>query len=181
MQSVLSRMWTRVVISISYDDNHYTTDTSLSTIPPEVWKTTKFDDLLLRYCNTVYSQNTIEGQTKGCILPFPKKDDLGIAKNYRSITLTSIAAKVYNALLLKCIEPEIEKIIWKNQNGFWGNRSTTSQILRICRILGDRAKNLEVTYLFVDFSKSGESIHRWKNTSSVWSPQRNYHSHNDAL
>ena len=29
MQSVLSRIWTRVAMSISYDDNHYTTGTSL--------------------------------------------------------------------------------------------------------------------------------------------------------
>ena len=36
---------------------------------------------------------------KGCILPFPKKGDLGSAKNYRGITLTSIAAKIYNILL----------------------------------------------------------------------------------
>ena len=29
MQSISSRIWTRVAVSISYDDNHYTTDTSL--------------------------------------------------------------------------------------------------------------------------------------------------------
>ena len=29
MQSVSSRIWTRVVVSISYDDNHYTTGTSV--------------------------------------------------------------------------------------------------------------------------------------------------------
>ena len=29
MQSVRSRIWTRVAISISYDDNDYTTGTSL--------------------------------------------------------------------------------------------------------------------------------------------------------
>ena len=28
MQSVSSRIWSRVAVSISYDDNHYTTDTS---------------------------------------------------------------------------------------------------------------------------------------------------------
>ena len=28
MQSVSSRIWTRVAVSISYDDNHYTTGTS---------------------------------------------------------------------------------------------------------------------------------------------------------
>ena len=30
MQSVSSRIWTRVAVSISYDDNHYTTSTSIS-------------------------------------------------------------------------------------------------------------------------------------------------------
>ena len=71
----------------------------LDEIPPEVWKTRQFDDILLRQCNAVYSQNRIERWTKGCILPFPKKGDLGLAKNYRGITLTSVAAKIYNALL----------------------------------------------------------------------------------
>ena len=30
MHSVSSRIWTRVAVSISYDDNHYTTGTSVS-------------------------------------------------------------------------------------------------------------------------------------------------------
>ena len=54
---------------------------------------------------------------KGCIPPFPKKSNLGWAKNYRGITLTSIAAKIYNALLRNRIEPKIDNILWKNQNG----------------------------------------------------------------
>ena len=78
-------------------------------------------------------------------------------------TLTSIAAKIYNALLRNCVELKIEKIPWKNQNGFQRNRSTTSQILTICWIPKDvRAKNLEATILFVDFSKAFDFIHRGK-------------------
>ena len=50
---------------------------------------------------------------KGCILPFPKKGDLGLAKNYRGLTLTSIAAKIYNALLRNRIEPKIDNILRK--------------------------------------------------------------------
>ena len=107
----------------------------LDEIPPEVWKTRQFDDILLRHCNAVYNQNPIDRWMKGCILPFPKKDDLGLAKNYRGITLTSIAAKTYNALLRNCIEPKIDNILRKNQNDFQSNRSTTSQILTIRRIL----------------------------------------------
>ena len=65
----------------------------------------------------------------------------GIAKNYRGTTLTSIEAKVYNALLLNHIEPEIEKILRKNQNGFRRKQSALSQILTIRRISeGVRAK-----------------------------------------
>ena len=100
---------------------------------------------------------------KGCILPFPIKGDLRLTKNYRGITLTSIAAKIYNALLRNRIEPQIDNILRKNQNVFRRNRSTTSEILTIRRILkGVRAKNLQVTILFVDFSKAFDSIHRGK-------------------
>ena len=113
----------------------------LDEIPPEVWKTRQFDDILLRHCNAVYNQNPIDIWMKGCILPFPKKGDLGLAKNYWGITLTSIVAKIYNALLRNRIEPKIDNILWKNENGFRRNRSPTSQILTIRRILeGARAK-----------------------------------------
>ena len=82
---------------------------------------------------------------------------------YRGITLTSIAAKIYNALLRNRIEPKIDNILRKNQNGFRRNRSTTSQILTIRRILeGVRAKNLQATLIFVDFTKAFDSIHRGK-------------------
>ena len=41
--------------------------------------------------------------TNGCILPFPKKGDLGFIMNYRGVTLTAIAAKIYNALLINWV------------------------------------------------------------------------------
>ena len=58
-------------------------------IPLEEWKIRQFDDILLQYCNAVYNQNLIDKWMKGCILPFPKKGNLGLAKNYQDITLTS--------------------------------------------------------------------------------------------
>ena len=78
----------------------------LDEIPPEVWKTRQFDD--------IHNQNPIDRWMKGCILPFPKKGDLGLAKYYRGITLTSIAAKIYNALLRNRIESKIDNILRKN-------------------------------------------------------------------
>ena len=137
----------------------------LDEIPPEVWKTRQFDDILLRHCNAVYNQNPIDRWMKGCILPFPKKCDLGLAKNYRGITLTSIAAKIYNALLRNHIEPKIDNILRKNQNGFRRNRSTTSQILTIRRILeGVRSKNLQATLILSGPGSDG-------NKEVLWIPQ----------
>ena len=111
----------------------------LDEIPPEVWKTRKFD----RW-------------TKGCILPFPKKGDLRISKNCCGITLTSIAAKIYNALLLNHIAPTFEKILGKNKNSSQRNRSTISQVLTILE------KILEATLLFEDFCNPFDSIQRRK-------------------
>ena len=135
----------------------------LDGIPPEVWKTGKFNDLLLYYCNEVYKGNVIQSWTEGCILPFPKKGDLSKTSNYRGITLTSIAAKIYNALLLNRIQPEMEKILRRNQNGFRKGRSTIGQILTVRRIIeGVKARQIPATLLFVDFSKAFDSVHRGK-------------------
>ena len=100
---------------------------------------------------------------KGCIPAFRKKRDLGLAMNYRGIILTSIAAKIYNALLRNRIESKIENILRKNQNSFQRNRSTTSQILTFLRILeGVRLKIQQASKLFVDFTKAFDSIHGGK-------------------
>ena len=88
------------------------------------------------------------------ILPLPKMADLERAMNCRDITFISIAAKIYNAQLRNSIEPKIEKMLRKNQSGFRRNRSMTSQISTIRRILGVRAKNPQgntiVCRLFLD-------------------------------
>jgi len=66
----------------------------LDNIPAEVWKLENFNDILLSLCNAAYRGNPIDKWREGCILPFPKKGDLGTPSNYRGITLTSIAAKI---------------------------------------------------------------------------------------
>ena len=100
---------------------------------------------------------------KGCILPFPKKCDIGLAKNYRGITLTSIAAKIYNALLRNRIEPKIDNILRKTEmaseeidprpHKYWPS-------VESLKAYGQ--KNLLATILFVDFTEAFDSIHRGK-------------------
>ena len=135
----------------------------LDEIPPEVWKTRRFNDILLKSCTSLYNRSSIQIWTEGCILPFPKKGDLSLATNYRGITLTPIAAKIYNSMLLNRIQPEVEKVLRRNQNGFRNNRSTVGQSLTVRRIIeGVKANNLAAVILFVDFSKAFDSIHRGK-------------------
>ena len=113
--------------------------------------------------NAVYNQNPIDRWMKGCILPFSEKGALGLAKNYRGKTLTSIAVKIYNTLQRNRIESKTEYILRKNQNSIRRNRSTTSQSLTIRRILeGLLAKNLQATISFFDFTKAFDSIPRGK-------------------
>lgn len=62
-------------------------------------------------------------------------------------------------MILNTIQPAMETILSKNQNGFLKNRSATGQILTIRRII-EGARVL----LFVDFSKAlfVDYIHRAK-------------------
>ena len=70
---------------------------------------------------------------------------------------------VYYALLLSRIHPEIKKILRLNQNGFRGNRPSTSQILTSRQIIKEfRSKSLQATLLFEDSSKAFHSIHPGK-------------------
>ena len=102
----------------------------------------KFDELL-QLSDAI---NTKQKWTKGYILPFSKKGDLGITANYKGIILTAIAAKIYNAQLFNRIRQEVKNVLVKNQNGFRRNRSWTSPILTVRQIIEEiRAKNSENT------------------------------------
>ena len=56
--------------------------------------------------------------TTNVIVPLLKKGDLSLMTNYRGITLMSIAAKVYNKVLLMRIRDHMHPILRKNQAGF---------------------------------------------------------------
>ena len=89
--------------------------------------------LALNYLQWLICHKTKQKSQKSCW--FCWSCDLGIGKNNGDIIITFITAKVYNALLLNCIRPEIEKILRKNLNSFQRNHSTTSKIRTIYRTI----------------------------------------------
>ena len=92
-------------------------------------------------------------------IAFPKKGDLGQTSNYREIILTSIAAKIYSALLLNRIQAEMGNIIRRNQKRFRKGCSAIGQILIVRRIIGVKARQIPTTLLFVDISKTFDAVH----------------------
>ena len=71
-------------------------------------------------------------------------------------------------------KPEIEKILWKNQNGFWRNQSTTSQILIIhLRSLCKKSYDNILIYWFLPGIWLYTQREDGANSSSLWtSPKK---------
>ena len=133
-------------------------------VPPEVLKRCDLDDIILQFANELLVKGEKPQQWSDMdIVTLPKKGDLGLAENYRGISLSSIVAKTVNRLILNRIQPALDKLLRTNQNGFRPGRSTTAQILALRRIIeGVKSNNLECVILFIDFKKAFDSIHRGK-------------------
>ena len=76
-------------------------------------------EVIHKFCVEVFTSLTPPEQwTTNIIVPLPKKGDLSCMNNYRGITLMSIAAKVYNKILLTRIRDHVEPKLRSNQAGF---------------------------------------------------------------
>lgn len=130
-------------------------------IPASLWKHKLFHDQLLEFCNGTFEGKKPKAFSKSCIIPLPKAGDLQQPNNYRGITLSAIASKVYNSLLLNRITLHLDPILRRNQNGFRKKRSTLPQILAIRRIIDElKVSKKKGTIIFVDFSKAFDSVDR---------------------
>ena len=130
-------------------------------IPPDVLKLC--DIIILSMANKLFDGDKPDQWSIGNLIPIPKSGNLSEYENYRGIMLTAIAAKLTNKMILNRIQPEIDKRLRPNQNGFRPGRSTSAQILALRRIIeGVKNNNLKSIIVFVDFRKAFDSIHRGK-------------------
>jgi hypothetical protein len=63
------------------------------------------------------------------VVPMHKNDEKTACSNYRGTSLLSTSYKMLSNILLARLTPYADEIIGDHQCGFWGNRSTTGQIL----------------------------------------------------
>ena len=91
--------------------------------------------------------------------------------NFRGISLMSIAAKVFNRVILNRIYDEISLHLRPFQAGFRRGKSCTEQIHIIRRILEQyHQKNIPTFMIFIDFKKAFDSI----NKDTMWKILRHY-------
>ena len=93
-------------------------------------------DMLLIICNKIWQTGEWPTPwTQSLIITLPKKGNLQLCQNCRTISLISHPSKGMLRILLNRLKPQAEEIIKEEQAGFSAGRSTTEQIfnLRILR------------------------------------------------
>ena len=105
-------------------------------------------DVLTEICNRIWRTGEWLTQwTQSLSITLPKKGNLKLCQNYRTISLISHSSKV----ILNRLKPQAEEIIAEEQAGLRAGRSTTEQIFNL-RILWEKylqhQQNLD--HVFVD-------------------------------
>ena len=98
--------------------------------------------------------------TKSIIITIPKKGDLQLCENYRTISLVVHASKVLLEIIRQRLKPHIEMHLSEEQAGFRSGRSTVEQIF-VWRQLAERyieAQNGELVNVFIDFKKAFDRV-----------------------
>ena len=87
-------------------------------------------------------------------ITLPKKGNLQLCQNYRTISLISHSSKVMLKVILNRLKPQAEDIIAEVQAGFRAGKSTTEQIFNL-RILCEKylQHQQNLYHVFIDFKK----------------------------
>ena len=88
--------------------------------------------MLLIICNKIWQTDEWPTPwTQSLIITLPKKGNLQLCQNYRTISLISHPSKAMLRILLNRLKPQAEDIIKEEQAGFRAGGSTTEQIFSL--------------------------------------------------
>ena len=129
-------------------------------------------DILTTICNKIWKTGEWPTTwTRSLVITLPKKGNLQLCQNYRTISLISHPSKVMLKIILNRLQPHAEEIIAEDQAGFRAGRSTTEQIINL-RILGEKylQHQQNLYHVFIDFKKAYGSV--WQ--EALWATMRKY-------
>ena len=129
-------------------------------------------DILTAICNKIWKTGEwLTTWTQSLVITLPKKGNLQLCQNYRTISLISRPCKVMLKIILNRLKPQAEEIIAEEQAGFRARRSTTEQIFNL-RILCEKylQHQQNLYHVFIDFKKAFDRV--WH--EAVWSTMRKY-------
>ena len=112
-------------------------------------------DILTTICNKIWKTGKWPTTwTQSLVITLPKKGNLQLCQNYRTISLISQPSKVMLKIILNRLKSQAKEIIAEEQAGFraWG--STTEQIFNL-RILGEKylQHQQKLYHVFIDFKR----------------------------
>ena len=128
--------------------------------------------ILTSICNKIWRTRewpTTWTQSLGITLP--KKGNLQVCQNYRTISLISHSSKVILKNILNRLQPQAEEIFAEEKAGFRAGRSTTEQIFNP-RILSEKylQHQRNLCHVFIDFKKAFDKV--WH--EALWASMRKY-------
>ena len=129
-------------------------------------------DILTTFCNKIWKTGEWPTTwTQSLVITLPKKGNLQLCQNYRTISLISHPSKVMLKIILNRLQPQAEEIIAEEQAGFRARRRTTEPIF-ILRILGEKylQHQQNLYHVFIDFKKAFDRV--WH--EALWAIMRKY-------
>jgi hypothetical protein len=102
---------------------------------------------------------------KGIVVPFYKRGDRSVVKNYRPVSLTSVVCKQMEHVIAGYIRQVWENSDWlyEGQHGFRPGYSCESQIITVCQDISDAIyEGARLDAIITDFSNAFDLVpHDW--------------------
>ena len=96
---------------------------------------------------------------RAIFIPLPKKGDLQLCSNYRTISLISHASKILLKVIMKRMENKLEEEVSNTQADFRKNRGTKDHIFNLKMIIQKYQEvNTDLHTCFIDYSKAFDCV-----------------------
>ena len=129
-------------------------------------------DILTTICNEIWKTGEWPTTwTQSLVITLPKKGNLQLCQNYRTISLISHPSMVMLKIILNRLQPQAEEIIAGEKTGFRAGRSTTEQIFNLRILFEKYLQHQQNLYdVFIDFKKAFDRV--WH--EALWATMRKY-------